>query len=65
MRADRHAERDPERGVHRYHKIRPDGEAIERLFVELFLEAYRKPPAEIVLDLERRNEPIQLNSIID
>lgn len=42
----------PVSGVHRYHKIRPDEQAIERLFVELFLEAYRKPPAEIVLDLD-------------
>jgi hypothetical protein len=42
----------PASGVHRYHEIRPDGEAIERLFVELFLEAYREPRAEIVLDLD-------------
>ena len=42
----------PVSGVHRYHKIRPDEDAIERLFVELFLEAYHKPPAEIVLDLD-------------
>ncbi len=42
----------PASGVHRYHKIRPDESAIERLFVALFLEAYREPPAEIVLDLD-------------
>ncbi len=42
----------PASGAHRYHKIRPDEEAIERLFVALFLEAYREPPAEIVLDLD-------------
>ena len=35
----------------RYHKIGHDGAAIERLFVELFLDAYGIPPAEIVLDL--------------
>ncbi len=30
----------PASGAHRYHKIRPDESAIERLFVALFLEAY-------------------------
>ncbi|MBV8095424.1 MAG: hypothetical protein JO110_19780 [Acetobacteraceae bacterium] len=29
----------------RYHKISHDGPAIEQLFVQLFLEAHRKPPA--------------------
>ena len=33
-------------------KIRPHGEAIERLWVTLFLEAHREAPAEIVLDLD-------------
>ena len=42
----------PAAGTHRYHKIRPDGDAIERLFVELFLDAWREAPAEIVLDLD-------------
>ena len=36
----------------RYHKIGHDGAAIERLFVELFLDAPRAPPEEIVLDLD-------------
>jgi len=42
----------PTSGANRYHKIRPDGEAIERLFVELFLDAHRETPTEIVLDLD-------------
>jgi hypothetical protein len=42
----------------RYHKIGHDAEAIERLFVELFLEAHRKPPAQIVLDLDATDDPL-------
>jgi hypothetical protein len=34
----------------RYHKISHDGDAIERLFVDLFLEAHDTPPDLIVLD---------------
>ena len=36
----------------RYHKIGHDGAAIERLFVDLFLEAHKTPPKEIILDLD-------------
>jgi hypothetical protein len=46
------------RGVSRYHRIRPDAEAIERLFVELFLDSYRTPPAQIVLDLDATDVPL-------
>jgi hypothetical protein len=42
----------------RYHKIGHDGALIERLFVELFLDAYRSAPAEIVLDLDATDDPI-------
>ncbi len=42
----------------RYHKIGHDGAAIERLFVELFLEAHATPPGEIVLDLDATDDPI-------
>jgi hypothetical protein len=45
-------------GVNRYHKIRPDGDAIERLFVDLFLDAYHEAPAEIVLDLDATDVPL-------
>jgi hypothetical protein len=48
----------PRRGLSRYHRIRPDGEAIERLFVELFLDSYRSAPAEIVLDLDATDVPL-------
>jgi hypothetical protein len=42
----------------RYHKIGHDGVAIERLFVDLFLEAYKTPPKEIVLDLDATDDPL-------
>src|SRR5438270_154317 len=42
----------------RYHKISYDAEAIERLFVDLFLEAHRKAPRQIVLDLDATDDPL-------
>ncbi len=42
----------------RYHKIAHDGAAIERLFVDLFLEAHKRPPKQIVLDLDATDDPI-------
>jgi hypothetical protein len=44
--------------VSRYHKIRPEAAAIERLFVELFLEAHAVAPAQIVLDLDATDDPL-------
>jgi hypothetical protein len=42
----------------RYHKIGHDAPAIERLFVELFLEAHKTPPEEITLDLAATDDPL-------
>jgi len=42
----------------RYHKIGHDGAAIERLFVDLFVEAHAAAPAEIVLDLDATDDPV-------
>ena len=42
----------------RYHKIGHDAAAIERLFVDLFLDADAMPPAEIVLDLDATDDPL-------
>jgi hypothetical protein len=42
----------------RYHKIGHDGAAIERLLVELFLDAHRTPPKRIVLDLDATDDPL-------
>jgi Transposase DDE domain group 1 len=42
----------------RYHKIGHDPAAIEHLFVALFLEAYKAPPNEIILDLDATGDPL-------
>jgi DDE family transposase len=42
----------------RYHKIAHDRAAIEGLFVNLFLEAHRRAPREIVLDLDATDDPL-------
>jgi hypothetical protein len=42
----------------RYHKITPDSEAMDRLWVDLFLEAHRRAPKRIVLDLDATDDPL-------
>jgi len=42
----------------RYHKITYSAEALDTLLVEIFLEAHRKPPEEIVLDLDATDTPL-------
>jgi hypothetical protein len=42
----------------RYHKIRHDGSAIERLLVDLFLGAHARVPEQIVLDLDATDDPL-------
>ena len=42
----------------RYHKISHDPQAIEALFVDMFLEAHRRPQKEIVLDLDATDDPV-------
>jgi len=42
----------------RYHKISYDAEAVERLFVDLFLEAHRTAPSQITLDLDATDDPL-------
>jgi hypothetical protein len=42
----------------RYHKIGHDPVVIEGLFVDLFLEAYKTPPKEIILDLDATDDPL-------
>jgi hypothetical protein len=48
----------PDGAVTRYHKIGHDGAAIERLFVDLFLDARAKAPRQIVLDLDATDDPV-------
>jgi hypothetical protein len=42
----------------RYHRISHDPEAIERLFVDLFLDAHKKAPKQIILDLDATDDPL-------
>jgi hypothetical protein len=42
----------------RYHRIGHDPAAIERLFVDLFLEAHARAPKQIILDLDATDDPI-------
>ena len=42
----------------RYHKISHDARAIEELFVTLFLEAHRRRPKRIILDLDATDSPL-------
>jgi len=42
----------------RYHKIGYSAEALDQLLVDIFLEAHRKPPREIVLDLDATDTPL-------
>ncbi len=42
----------------RYHRISHDTDALEALLVDLFLDAHRKPPAQITLDLDATDDPL-------
>lgn len=41
-----------------YHRISHDGTAIENLLVDLFVEAHRRAPRQIVLDLDATDDPL-------
>ena len=45
----------------RYHKVSHDPVAIEGLFVDLFLEAHKKAPKQIILDLDATDDPLHGN----
>ena len=51
-------EHAPQGAPTRYHKIGHDGAAIERLFVDLFIEAHESAPEQIILDLDATDDPI-------
>lgn len=42
----------------RYHKISYDAAAVDKLFVDLFLEAHRTAPSQITLDLDATDDPL-------
>jgi hypothetical protein len=50
-------EHAPSGGPGRYHKIGHDATAVERLFVDLFLEAHARAPKQIILDSTPRTIP--------
>jgi hypothetical protein len=45
-------------GCSRYHKISCDHEALQDVFVDVFLDAHGKAPQEIVLDLDATDDPL-------
>jgi Transposase DDE domain group 1 len=42
----------------RYNKIAADTKAIERLFVDLFVDAHAKAPSQITLDIDATDDPL-------
>ena len=42
----------------RYAKISADTASIERLFVDMFLDAHAEPPKQIILDLDATDDPL-------
>jgi len=42
----------------KYHKISHDPAAIEALFVTIFQDSHRRPPKQIILDLDATDDPI-------
>jgi hypothetical protein len=42
----------------RYHKVSHDPTAIERLLVDVFLEAHQRAPEQIILDLDATDDPL-------
>ena len=51
-------EHTPRRHASKYHRIECDGAQVDALLVDLFLEAHRRAPREIVLDLDNTDIPL-------
>lgn len=45
-------------GAERYKRIAVDHDAVDRLLVDVFLQAHATPPREIILDLDATDDPI-------
>lgn len=45
----------------RYHRIEHQPQEIEKTFVEIFLNSYKKPPKQIVLDLDVTDDQVHGN----
>lgn len=52
---------NPTAAEQRYKKIIMKAEAIDRLFVDVFLRAHKQPPEEIVLDVDATDDPLHGN----
>jgi Transposase DDE domain group 1 len=48
-------------GPTRYQKVSHDPAAIESLIVDLFLDAHKKAPKQIILDLDATDDPLHGN----
>ena len=51
-------EHTPQRHATKYHKIDCDGAKVDALLVDVFLEAHRRPPREITLDIDNTDIPL-------
>ncbi|HYA38223.1 MAG TPA: IS1380 family transposase [Candidatus Methylomirabilis sp.] len=51
-------ERMPKRNGAKYHKIDCNGDEVDALLVDVFLEAHKRPPRPIVLDLDATDIPL-------
>jgi hypothetical protein len=45
----------------RYHKIEHNPKEIEKTFVDIFLESYKKPPKQIILDMDVTDDQVHGN----
>jgi hypothetical protein len=45
----------------RYHKIEHNPKKIEKTFVDIFIESYKKPPKQIILDMDVTDDQVQVN----
>jgi hypothetical protein len=45
----------------RYHRIEHDPKKIEKLFVDIFLQSYKKPPRQIILDIDVTDDQVHGN----
>ncbi len=48
-------------GESRYHRIEDRPKDIEKAFVDIFLESYRKPPRQIILDMDVTDDQVHGN----
>ena len=46
------------RGARRCRRIDHDGDAIDALFADLFLDSHERAPARLVLDLDATDDPL-------